>query len=124
MEDVTNVPVDPIVSENISNRCIEEKRKAEIRQEMKMASARAKANKNVPNEPVEDVKENIIEVTKNVAQIDDDYITKQKLNGVVENINKSFSWIEKYIQSQNVQNAKVNKFISDLSKLVEEYNKK
>jgi hypothetical protein len=133
MDDPTNVLVDQEVSDAISKRCAEEKRKEEIRQEMKMADARAKMkNKNVVNDakviaqPSEIVqptkKEEISEPIK--VENGEELVTKQKLVEVVGGINKSFAWLEKFIQAQNTQNAKVNKFISDISKAIEEYNKK
>ena len=120
-------------SELIARRAEEEKRKAELRQEMVMAKARAEAK---AKKGVLDTPEVTPEVTPQVPpevqapSINDlpskpeDYITVKKFQETLLNINKSFSWLENYIKEQNVVNAKIDKLVNSLSKAIEDYNKK
>ena len=134
-------------SELLAKRLDEEKRKAEIREEMKMAKAREetrakKAMKEANNttqaqliNPITQRHHVDPEVTPQVSQqpatetpteiIDPmGNVTNKVFQEKIANINKVFAWLEQYITAQNVQNAKVDKFIQTLSKAIEEFNKK
>jgi hypothetical protein len=156
MDDVTKLDqldkTDPLLeqktSDLIAKRLIEEKRKAELRQEMKMAKAREDSrNKRAQGEsetsrpgfgdstpPVETplpiaypiVPRNQAPETPTTPEMANggEYITKQRLTEVITGLNKSFAWIEKYVAEQNAINAKVDRFITDLSGIINAYKDK
>ena len=156
MDDVTKLDqldkADPQLeqktSDLIAKRLVEEKRKAELCQEMKMSKAREDSrNKKAqgvlePSRPgfgdsmstVENPlpiltptnprnQAPVVPTTLEVAN-GEEYITKQRLVEVITGLNKSFAWIEKYITEQNATNAKVDKFITDLSGVINSYKEK
>jgi len=145
--DKTDPELEQKTSDLIAKRLVEEKRKAELRQEMKMAKAREdlriKKAKGVQEPSQLGLSESapLIEATlpvltpiappvqTPVAPIIEvanggEYVTKQKLTEVITGLNKSFAWIEKYIIEQNTINAKVDRFIIDLSGIINTYKEK
>jgi hypothetical protein len=123
-------------SDLIQKRQQEELRRAQLKEELKMANAREdarvkKQNIIAPTPPpmsvikqVEDKQE--LKKEENLTSLKDDveYVKTEKMKEIITGINKSFAWLEQYIVQQNAQNAKVDKFIHGLQSLINDYNKK
>lgn len=131
--DKSDPELDKKTSDLINTRMQEELRKAQLREEIKMATARKEAaekknmknNNETPQVAPQKVVETTIETSDDNAKITkDEFVTESKMREVVQNINKSFAFIEKFIQEQNSQNAKMDKFVNGLQALINEYNKK
>jgi hypothetical protein len=143
--DKTDPQLEQKTSDLIAKRLIEEKRKADLREEMKMSKAREASRVKKAQGVLEQTKPGfsdsapIIEAPlpiavplnpRNQAPMTpttlevangNEYITKQRLFEVITGLNKSFAWIEKYITEQNDKNARVDKFITDLSGIINAY---
>lgn len=125
-------------SELISNRMQEELRKSQLREEMRMAKAREEAkqkkearekeNPQPKEEKVQEMKPQPtpqVEDNKDVeSENEEEFVKTIKFKKVVKDINNSFSFLEKFIASQNEHNAKMDKFVAGLQNLINEYNKK
>ena len=122
-------------TELINQRFAEEKRKAELMEELKMQKAReaAKAKKEAkePKE-VKEVKQppkptsNVVDTnnmpnskaTPTVVENTDEPVTKAQLAEITAKINKSFAWLEAYVKDQNSKNEKFEQFIKNLTTAV------
>lgn len=122
-------------SDLINQRFAEEKRKAELMEELKMQKAReaAKAKKEAkePKEvkevkevkeapkpissPVDTVNMPNSKATPTVIENTNDPVTKAQLAEITTKINRSFSWLEQYVKEQNEKNEKFEAFIKALT---------
>lgn len=123
-------------SDLINQRFIEEKRKAELMEELKMQKAREAAKAKKESKEPKEVKEPQKPITNHVdgentlnskvspivIENPNEHVTKAQLAEMVIKINKSFSLVEQYVISQHEKNDRIETLIKGITNAITTYN--